>query len=63
MTLASYVTYAMSETGVELACSRGVPESEIRNWCEGTLTPVFRDESRDVIFDAYVACVRRRRES
>jgi hypothetical protein len=27
------------------------------------LKPVFRDESRDVIFEAYVAYIRRRRES
>lgn len=56
-----YVAYALSETGVELAVSRGVPEGEIRGWCEATLAEVIGDEPRDVLFDAYVAYVRRAR--
>jgi len=51
----------MSETGVELALARGVPEAEIRNWCESTLASVLGDESRDVLFNAYVAYVRHER--
>jgi SAM-dependent methyltransferase len=58
MTISQYVPYAMSETGVELAIARGVPEAEIRNWCEATLADVLGDEPRDVLFDAYVAYVR-----
>jgi len=58
MTISQYVPYAMSETGVELAVARGVPEAEIRNWCEATLADVLGDEPRDVLFDAYVAYVR-----
>jgi SAM-dependent methyltransferase len=61
MTIGEYVSYAMSETGVELAVARGVPEAEIRDWCEATLAGVLGDEPRDVLFDAYVAYVRRAR--
>jgi hypothetical protein len=59
MTAGSYVAYAMSETGVELAVARGVPEASIRDWCESTLAGILGDEPRDVLFDAYVAYVRR----
>ena len=58
MTLSQYVPYAMSETGVELAVARGVPETEIRTWCESTLAGVLGEEPRDILFDAYVAYVR-----
>ena len=51
----------MSETGVELAVARGVPEAEIRTWCESTLAGVLGEEPRDVLFDAYVAYVRHAR--
>ena len=59
MTRQAYVAYAMSETGVELAVARGVPEAGIRAWCESSLAGVLADAPRDVLFDAYVACVRR----
>ena len=59
MTLRSYLRYANSETNVELAISRGVPESEIHTWCRSTLEEVFDDEPREVLFDSYVAFVRR----
>lgn len=59
MSLATYVPYVMSETGVEMALSRGEAEEEIRAWCETTLAAVFNDASPDVLFEAYVACVRR----
>ena len=61
MTMAQYVQYAMSETGVELAVARGVPETEIRTWCESTLAGVLGEEPRDILFDAYVAYVRHAR--
>jgi SAM-dependent methyltransferase len=56
--LQPYVAYAMSETGVELAVARGVPEADIRSWCESTLAGVLSHEPREVLFDAYVAYVR-----
>ena len=61
MTMSQYVPYAMSETGVELAVARGVPEAEIRTWCESTLAGVLGEAPRDVLFDAYVAYVRHAR--
>jgi len=57
MTIRSYVAYAMSETGVELAVARGVSEGGIRAWCESTLAGVLGEAPRDVLFDAYVAYV------
>lgn len=59
MTLSSYLQCAMTETNVELAISRGVPEPEILAWCRRTLEGIFGDDSREVICDAYVACVKR----
>lgn len=59
MDLGSYLAYALSETNVESAVTRGVSEAEIRDWCHGTLSKVFGDESRQVLFDSYVAYVRR----
>lgn len=57
MTLDSYLSYALSETSVESAISRGVPEAEIRDWCQSTLANVFGDAPQEVLFDAYVAYV------
>ena len=59
MTFDSYLRYALSETRVELAISKGGRETDIRTWCAETLERVFDDRSRDVVFDAYVAYVRR----
>ena len=36
MTLRTYLPYVASETRVESAISRGVPETEIRAWCQST---------------------------
>ncbi len=58
MSLDSYVPYVMSETSVEAAISRGVPESEIRQWCASTLQRVFDDTSLEVLFDGYIAWAR-----
>ncbi|MEJ7711798.1 MAG: methyltransferase domain-containing protein [Pyrinomonadaceae bacterium] len=54
----SYLPYALSETSVELAITHGVSEAEIRDWCQSTLAEVFGAESRDVLFDAYIAYAR-----
>lgn len=59
MTFGSYVPYAMSEHNVESAVSRGASEEEIREWCRSTLAQVFGGEPSDVLFDAYIAYVRR----
>jgi SAM-dependent methyltransferase len=63
MALPSYAMYVMSETGVELAVARGVPEAGIRAWCESTLAGVLDAGPRDVLFDAYVAYVARARSA
>jgi SAM-dependent methyltransferase len=59
MTLDSYLRYVMSETRIELARSSGVKETSIREWCRLTLEDILDDEPRDVIFDAYAACIGR----
>lgn len=50
-----YLEYAMTETSVASAIRGGVAEGEIRQWCEGTLGPVFGGAAREVIFKGYVA--------
>jgi len=59
MTRQAYVAYVMSETGVELAVARGISEAGIREWCESSLAGLLTDAPRDVLFDAYLAFVRR----
>lgn len=59
MTFSSYLRYAMTETNVELAISRGAREAEIEDWCRATLEAILVDDPFDVLFDAYIACVRR----
>lgn len=44
---------------MESAISRGVPETQIRAWCQSTFADVFGDTSRDVLFAVYVAYVNR----
>ena len=52
-----YVDYMMTETNVAAAVRRGNSEAEIRSWCETTLTPVWRGEPHEVLFDCYFACL------
>jgi SAM-dependent methyltransferase len=59
LTIGQYVPYAMSETGVELAVARGMREADIEAWCTASLAGILDDDPRDVLFDAYVAYVRR----
>jgi SAM-dependent methyltransferase len=58
MSLENYWLYALSETRVELAISRGTPEQEIRDWCRTTLSDIFDATPREVLFDAYIAYVK-----
>jgi SAM-dependent methyltransferase len=58
MNLDSYLAYIMSESGVESAIVQGMSEREVRDWCEDTLSAVFGNESREVLFDSYIAYVR-----
>jgi SAM-dependent methyltransferase len=57
MTLGSYVSYAMSETNVELAITLGESETEIRAWCHNHLVDIFESKSREVLFSAYIAYI------
>lgn len=59
MTPESYLLYVMSETNVEQAVARGESEDAIREWCQATLAEIFNDNPREVLFDAYFACVGR----
>ena len=59
MTVEAYLRYAMSETRIQLAISRGVSETAIEGWCRQTLPQVFPSGAAEVIFDGYAACVRR----
>jgi hypothetical protein len=59
MTSSAYLSYVLSATSVEWAIARGVPETEIRAWCQNTLANVFGGRSHDVLFAAYVAYVSR----
>jgi ubiquinone/menaquinone biosynthesis C-methylase UbiE len=61
MTIGSYLSYILSETSVERAILSGVPETEIRDWCCGTLLNVFGDASHEILFDAYIAYITRDR--
>jgi SAM-dependent methyltransferase len=61
MSLAAYLAYVLSESGVEMAIARGDTEEEVRAWCEASLAGVFGEEPREVLFAAYVACVTRAR--
>ena len=54
-----YLDYAMTETNVAAAESRGAPRAEIREWCAQSLAGVFDGVTRDVLFKGYVAYVRR----
>ena len=59
ITLRTYLPYVLSETRLESAISCGVPETQIRAWCQSTFADVFGDTSRDVLFAVYVAYVSR----
>lgn len=59
MNAADYLRYAMSETRVELALSRGAAEEDIRAWVQSGVERVFGSAQREVIFHAYAAYVRR----
>ena len=59
MTFDAYLSYVWSETRVELAIARGEPVAEVQAWCRQTLQDVFDGTPQDVLFNAYVAYIRR----
>jgi ubiquinone/menaquinone biosynthesis C-methylase UbiE len=55
MTREAYVDYMMTETNVAEAVARGVSPAEVRNWCEKSLSAVWTEEQREILFDGYFA--------
>lgn len=53
-----YVEYAMTETSVAAAVRSGIPEGEIRAWCESSIPRVFDNAAREVVFRGYIAYLR-----
>jgi hypothetical protein len=50
----------MSEARVERAMMNGAAEDDIRAWCRRTLADIFDATPRDVLFEAYLALVKRK---
>lgn len=50
-----YEDYVMTETSVAYAVRQGTPEPEIRDWCHHTLAPIFAGQTKEVLFDGYIA--------
>lgn len=59
MSEAEYLAYAMSETNVETALSQGASEAGIRDWCAAGLHDLFALGRREVLFEGYMAYVRK----
>ena len=59
MNFDAYLAYVLGETNVELALSGGAREAAIVSWCSETLAGIFPTGSREVLFDAYAAYVRK----
>jgi ubiquinone/menaquinone biosynthesis C-methylase UbiE len=59
MTAESYAAYSMSSTRVEAAIARGASERDVRQWCVGALAPLFADAALEIVFEGYIAYVRR----
>jgi SAM-dependent methyltransferase len=55
----AYLEYVLTESNVERAVASGVPDRDVRAWCEATLAPVFGGRTLPVLFDGYIADVRR----
>jgi hypothetical protein len=55
LTPAFYLDYVLTETNVASAVGNGVPETEIRGWCAETLAPLWKGQSREVLFRGYFA--------
>ncbi|MBL8179424.1 MAG: methyltransferase domain-containing protein [Bryobacterales bacterium] len=53
-----YREYVLTGTNVAAAAGRGVPESEVRAWCNATLPAVWGGgQAREVLFHGYFACL------
>ncbi len=54
----AYRAYLMTETNVAAAIRDGTPETEIRRWLRGSLTPIFGRGALEVLFSGYLVCLR-----
>jgi SAM-dependent methyltransferase len=61
MSLASYVDYLLGDSGVQDAISDGQLESDIRRSCKDGVNAIFSAGTREVVFEAQIAYVRKRR--
>jgi SAM-dependent methyltransferase len=52
-----YLNYMMTETNVAAALRGGASDSDIRQWCAETLSPVWGGLQREVVFRGYFACL------
>ena len=55
MIRSAYVDYMLTETNVAAAIRSGTPESEIRSWCETSLSETWNDTEQDIVFQGYFA--------
>lgn len=53
-----YIEYLLTSTNVAAAVRRGARPEEIRDWCQQTLAPFWRDGEREVLFRGYWAFLR-----
>lgn len=56
---ARYLEYMLTETNVARAVSAGTSLGSIRAWCAATLEPVFAANDEPILFDGYLAWLRR----
>ncbi len=55
MTRSAYIEYMLTETNVAAAIRTGTPESEIRSWCETSLSEIWNATEQDIVFCGYFA--------
>lgn len=55
MTRSAYVEYMLTETNVAAAVRTGTPESEVRAWCEKSLSETWNHDQEEIVFLGYYA--------
>lgn len=59
ITAEAYLDYVLTESNVERAVTSGAAERDVRIWCERTLGPIFDERPLEVVFEGYIALIRR----
>ncbi len=54
-----YVDYIMTETNVANAINRGATSESINDWCRTSLDAVFASEQKEVLFNGYIAYLKK----